>query len=418
MHGITTLAQIQNPDTMGILTPVEFQTRYKQISKAIKTALQQAQTLFPTPPPSTPHTNRPLPPQNINTNTTTTLTPSTQPTLGCAIHNIIQDKTTIRKDKWGAQAIKRSYLCQWRTHNETTQQWRTEENLLHPDNILLDHNLLLITQYHKTKTEHETTQLYKDYTHHSQSKDNKFIHPPLKITNLKISTQERNPDKDIHANKPTIQIQNSMANIHDQNGNYIATLTIERLQWLWNQFSQNNLPHLTPFLQPPPQDFETEILWLLQRYITILPKKKPKNISPTNLHHTLHPDINKVLIESFKITHTYHATPLTCPTQLTQYNSPHTRDIIFGSMGHTKSSRWKGTGLAFPKDHKSTLEAIHWARMAAKEDEHTTTILIVNYKDWTTQQLPLKDHADIHIIATIPPHTIQYVPTPEWPKYY
>ena len=246
MHGITTLAQIQNPDTMGILTPVEFQTRYKQISKAIKTALQQAQTLFPTPPPSTPHTNRPLPPQNINTNTTTTLTPSTQPTLGCAIHNIIQDKTTIRKDKWGAQAIKRSYLCQWRTHNETTQQWRTEENLLHPDNILLDHNLLLITQYHKTKTEHETTQLYKDYTHHSQSKDNKFIHPPLKITNLKISTQERNPDKDIHANKPTIQIQNSMANIHDQNGNYIATLTIERLQWLWNQFSQNNLPHLTP----------------------------------------------------------------------------------------------------------------------------------------------------------------------------
>ena len=87
-------------------------------------------------------------------------------------------------------------------------------------------------------------------------------------------------------------------------------------------------------------------------------------------------------------------------------------------MGHTKSSRWKGTGLAFPKDHKSTLEAIHWARMAAKEDEHTTTILIVNYKDWTTQQLPLKDHADIHIIATIPPHTIQYVPTPEWPKYY
>ena len=104
--------------------------------------------------------------------------------------------------------------------------------------------------------------------------------------------------------------------------------------------------------------------------------------------------------------------------QLTRYNSPHNWDILFGSMGHAKSSRWRGIGLAFSTDHNTTLEAIHWARMAAKEDTHTLTILIVNHKDWTTQSLPLNTHTDIDTIATIPPYTIQYAPTPEWPKYY
>ena len=139
---------------------------------------------------------------------------------------------------------------------------------------------------------------------------------------------------------------------------------------------------------------------------------------PNNLHHTLHPDITKLLIDSFKITHSYYSYPLTCPIQLTHYNSPHNRDILFGSMGHVKFSRWKGIGLAFPMDHNTTLEAIHWARMAAKEDVHTITILIVNHKNWTTQLLPLNTNVDIHTIATIPLHTIHYVPTPEWPRYY
>ena len=180
----------------------------------------------------------------------------------------------------------------------------------------------------------------------------------------------------------------------------------------------NNPQHLTNFLQPPPQDFETKILWLIQQYIIILPKKKPKTIQPRNLHQTLHPEITKTLINSFKITHSYYSSPLTCPTQLTQYNSPHNRDIIFGSMGHTKSSRWTWIGLAFPTNHNTTLEAIHLARMATKEDARAITILIVNHKGWTTQQLPLAENTDIHVMATIPPHTIHYDPTPEWPGYY
>ena len=95
-------------------------------------------------------------------------------------------------------------------------------------------------------------------TMHTQSKDNKFIHPPLEFTNLKLSTQECNLDKDIQVNQPTIQIQDSEANIYDQRGNHMATITTERLQWLWNQFSYNNPSQLTNSLQPQPQNFETE----------------------------------------------------------------------------------------------------------------------------------------------------------------
>ena len=136
-------------------------------------------------------------------------------------------------------------------------------------------------------------------------------------------------------------------------------ITIERLQWLRNQFFHNNPTQRTNSLQPPPRNFETLLLWLTQRCITTLPKRKPKNIQPENLHHTLHPEITKMLIESFEITHSYYSSPLTCPTQITQYYSPHDQDIIFGSMGHAQSSRWKGIGLAYPTDHNTTVEAIH-----------------------------------------------------------
>ena len=92
--------------------------------------------------------------------------------------------------------------------------------------------------------------------------------------------------------------------------------------------------------------------------------------------------------------------------------------MLFGSLGHAQSSKWSGRGLAFPTYHSTTLQAIHWARMAAKEDTQTSTILIINHQDWTPQKLTLTKGVDIHVISTIPPHTIQYKPTPKWPQYY
>ena len=122
-----------------------------------------------------------------------------------------------------SEAIQKMYLCQWQLPQGTTQQWRKEEELLDRDSILLEHNILCMTQYHKKQTKQKTIQTYANLINHTKSKDNKYIHPPLKITNLKLSTQECNPDKDIQTNQPTIQIQNSEVNIYDHRGKYMAT---------------------------------------------------------------------------------------------------------------------------------------------------------------------------------------------------
>ena len=108
--------------------------------------------------------------------------------------------------------------------------------------------------------EQKTIQTYANCLNHTQSKDNKYIHPPLEITNLQLSIQECNPDKDIQVDTPTIHIQELEANIYDQRGNHIANITTKHLQWLWNQFSHNASTQLLNSLQPPPQNFETKIL--------------------------------------------------------------------------------------------------------------------------------------------------------------
>lgn len=64
---------------------------------------------------------------------------------------------------------------------------------------------------------------------------------------------------------------------------------MKKIHWLWNRFSNNNLKQLINFLQPPPQVFATEMLWLIQRYIIGLLGKNPKNIQPINEYHTLQP---------------------------------------------------------------------------------------------------------------------------------
>lgn len=111
IYNITTITQIQNKNTMAILTPEEFRAIYKQTPKIIKKALQQIKVLFLTPP----HAyliNHPQRSQQTLTNITHNSMSSTQPTLMQAIHTIIKENTTTKKDKRGAQVIKRTYLCQ------------------------------------------------------------------------------------------------------------------------------------------------------------------------------------------------------------------------------------------------------------------------------------------------------------------
>jgi len=92
--------------------------------------------------------------------------------------------------------------------------------------------------------------------------------------------------------------------------------------------------------------------------------------------YTIPTPILDLLITTFNINHSYFSSPVTCPTQFTQFYSSFSRDIIFGSLGKTFDHKWQGIGYAHPHNATNLQQAIHWARMAAQNDPYTITILI------------------------------------------
>ncbi len=116
--------------------------------------------------------------------------------------------------------------------------------------------------------------------------------------------------------------------------------------WLWKQYQLAK--NITHGLEPTTQSFETEIVWLYQRYKYRIPKNDPLK----RAQYTIPTPILDLLITTFNINHSYFSSPVTCPTQFTQFYSPFSRDIIFGSLGKVFAHKWQGVGYAHP--HNTT----------------------------------------------------------------
>ena len=119
----------------------------------------------------------------------------------------------------------------------------------------------------------------------------------------------------------------------------------------------------------------------------------------------------KILLDhittSFDITHSYFSSPVTCSNLIKDFHSPFSRDKIFGSIGHAFSYKWKGIGYAHPHNEKEAEKAIHWARLAAKNDPNTITI--IPDSKWYQNHTPyIGPFPNTHIIAHIPVDTIIY----------
>ena len=158
-------------------------------------------------------------------------------------------------------------------------------------------------------------------------------------------------------------------------------------------------------LIPPIQSFETKILWLYQRYKYQIPKNNPLKYA----HHFLPKILLDYTTTSFNIIHSYFSSPITCSTKITKFHSPYLRDKFFGSIGDAFAYKWKGIGYAHPHNKQDAQTTIHWARLAAKNDPHTITIITIPYNNWyqnfTPHTSPL---LDTHVIAYIPADTLTY----------
>jgi hypothetical protein len=116
----------------------------------------------------------------------------------------------------------------------------------------------------------------------------------------------------------------------------------------------------------------------------------------------------KHIITNFNITHSYFSSPLTCCTQLKHFYSPYPRDCIFRSIGTAFSHKWRGYGFAYPPPPFITTTS-HMARLAAKEDPQSYTILVNSDPNWHQNTNHYHQiYPDIHVIAYIPPNTLQY----------
>lgn len=154
----------------------------------------------------------------------------------------------------------------------------------------------------------------------TQIKDTRFIPPPTLIPLTHISITKCNLGKDIITKKATIQTQHALTHIYDDTDRHLITIVTTRLQWLWQQCNNSN--HNTHGLVPPSQSFETELIWLYQRYKYKIPNKDPLKAS----QHTLPTTILDTFITTFNISHSYFSLLVICSTYLKQFHSPFTRD--------------------------------------------------------------------------------------------
>jgi hypothetical protein len=181
-------------------------------------------------------------------------------------------------------------------------------NKVFPYNIpnITEYNLTLLKQFYLTQQHKHYQNITEQNFYQIQSKDTRYIHPPLQLPLVQIILNECNLDTDINTLEPTIQIIQNKALIFTNKGNHLITISKNRLEWLWNQYTTNSNIHHQ--LDQPCQTFETEVIWLYERYKYRIPKTDPLKKS----HYTIPTEILDQITTLFNIKTSYFSSPVTC----------------------------------------------------------------------------------------------------------
>jgi hypothetical protein len=373
---ITTLEQITLPNSTTIMNEKEFQQYHTKIIPAIKKALKIASHLFCSTncietcrPPCNIHQkaftlfpeiiNQPnenffhIPLIEINPPTNIPKLPKPpkrmQKLQDYPLTAITDKKHSKRTDKLGNIKKITSYKCEWpQSKNQNYTMWMpTDKVFLHNKPNITNHNLRLLKQFYVTQQHKHYQDIINKNFHQVQSKNTRYIQEPLQLPFVQIHLNECNPDTDINTTKPTIQIIHNKALIFTNKGNHLITIPKIRLEWLWNQYNTCSNAHHQ--LDPPCQTFETEVIWLYERYKYRIPKIDPL----TKSHYTLPTEILDQIIALFNIKTSYFSSPVTCSTLVNTYYSPFQRDSIFGSKGTAFKHKWLDNGYAHPHNKEN-----------------------------------------------------------------
>ena len=147
------------------------------------------------------------------------------------------------------------------------------------------------------------------------------------------------------------------------------------------------------------------MIWLYQRYKS----KTPTNDSTKTTLHILPTNIIDSLITTFNISYSYFSSPVTCSTQISKFYSPFAIDKVFGALETAFQYKWKGIGYAHLHNEETVQQAIHWARLAAKNYPNTITIIVISYINWYQDPSPYTGpFPHTHVITYFAADTITY----------
>ena len=160
---------------------------------------------------------------------------------------------------------------------------------------------------------------------------------------------------------------------------------------------------------PKPQRF-CHMIYYSSQINTSLPKRKLKHIHPCNQHSTLKHSITQLLIQSFNNTHTL-LIPLNMPNPTKKLQlTPHWRHTITSTC-NAQSLKWNRPHSSnYPQDHHHISNTLghNCGQRRCQHNLHPHS---------EPQRL---DHpttsTDMHTIATIPKHTVLYIPRIERPN--
>ena len=226
---------------------------------------------------------------------------------------------------------------------------------------------------------------------------------------LTITLTDIRPEYDIAPlPAPAVFATNGTAYVYSRDGCLCGCFPEERLQHLWQRFSNHSTrPDLIRTLRP--ESFEAELVLLLKRYRSHSSHDVGGKVDLKN-HWAVPKDIMRALRAVTSFSTELFASPLNVSPSTVEYFSVFTRDQLFGAQLDAYSHQWMGSVELNPEyEAPDMAKALRWA-LASASTTDTAFLALAILPAWESHPhaSELRSNPNIHILSTIPTGTFSF----------
>ena len=158
----------------------------------------------------------------------------------------------------------------------------------------------------------------------------------------------------------------ALAHVHDEQGRWIQSMTLERLAQLRERFQATKASRPDVFERLKAGSFEDELAWLVRHW-----QDQTRKLNGDALHRiwgAAPPKLVEALAAATGATTELFASPLDVHPHMLAYCSAEEWHQMFGATLDAYSFRWEGVCYAHPPETPDAMErAVRWALASAKE---------------------------------------------------